>query len=177
MIALVVMALAVVYGVIGIDYTKQLKVRETTTFEISDITQNLKQIPAPPQNLEQRLAAAQARLATARSAFPGKPNSTQVIYNILWLADECQVKAIPLTTQQWSADKAGKGYLVFRLHIAVQGGFSEVVNFLGRLENGDFGTLTIENLVVSRIIGKADGTSSVAASLDVAIYAKSAISD
>ncbi len=96
-IALVLIALSVAYVVVAMDYMKQLRVRETTTLEVSDVARNLNQVPPPPQDLQQRLAAAQARLATAPSSFPGKPNSTQVINKILRLADECQVKAIPIT--------------------------------------------------------------------------------
>ncbi len=122
-----------------------------------------------------RLAAVQARLASLQSTPPARPNSTQLINKILLLADECQVKAIPLTTQDWTSDKASKGYEVFRLHITATGGFAEIVDFLERLENKDYSNLVIESLAVSRVTGvqdqAADSDAAVAAGLDVAIYA------
>ena len=147
------------------------------------MTQELQQIPAPPQNLEQRLAVAEASLATAQNAFLGKPNSTQIINRILKLADECQVKVIPLATQQWSSEKTGKGYLVFGLQLTVQGSFDQFVNFINKLENGEFNTLSIENLSVTRVINKTDGealpdgTVNVMANLGVVIYARSVTVD
>ncbi len=179
---LIIIALAAVYYFLGIDYMKQRRLQAGIASDIANTAHLARQVPQPPQDLPARLAAAQARLAAAQSTVPGKPNSTQVINKILMLADECQVKAIPLTTEQWSADKTGKGYLVFRLHLTVQGGFTEFARFVGALENGDFDALRIENLNVTRVVKKAeekglpDGTSSVTASLDVAIYAKSASS-
>ena len=182
-IAFIIIVLLVAYGFLGIDYTKQRKEHEALAVSIADMTQELQQIPAPAQNLEQRLAAAEASLATAQSAFPGKPNSTQLINRILKLADECQVKVIPLTTQQWSSEKVGKGYLTFDLQMTVQGRFDQFVNFIDRLENGEFSTLVIEDLSVTRVINKAEGrvlpdtTPSIKANLDVAIYARSAAVD
>ncbi len=178
-IAFLFIAFAAVYCFVGTDYVKQRRVQEGVAFDIANTAQLARQVPRPPPNLPERLAAAQARLARAQSTLPGKPNSTQVINKILRLADECQVKAIPLTTEYWSADKTGKGYLVLRLHLTIQGGFLEFVSFLGKLENG-FDALRIGNLNVTRIVTKAgekavsDVTPSVTASLDVAIYAKSA---
>lgn len=177
-ISCIIIVLLAAYGLFGIDYMKQCKTREALASAITNVTQELKQVPAPPQNLEQRLAAAQASLAAARSAFPGKPNSTQIINRILKLADECQVKAIPLATQEWSSEKIGKGYLVFRIQMTVQGNFARFVDFLNKLENEEFETLAIENLRVTRPIRKTDENaandqaSPIIASLDVAIYAR-----
>ncbi len=178
-VGFLIVALAAVYYFLGIDYMKQRRLQAGIASDIADTAQLARQVPQPPQDLPARLAAAQARLAGAQSTLPGKPNSTQVINKILMLAEECQVKAIPLTTEYWSADKTGKGYLVLRLHLTIQGGFLEFASFVGKLENG-FDTLRIENLNVTRIVKKADEkavpdvTPSVTSSLDVAIYAKSA---
>ncbi len=93
------------------------------------------------------------------------------------------MKVIPLATQQWSSEKTGKGYLVFGLQMTVQGGFDQFVNFINKLENGEFDTLIIEDLSVTRVINKTDGevlpdgTIHVMANLDVAIYARSVTSD
>ena len=182
-IAFIIIVLLVAYGLLGIDYTKQRKEHETLAVSVADMTQKLQQIPTPPQNLEQRLAVAEASLAATQSAFPTKPNSTQIINRILKLADEYQVKAIPLATQQWSSEKTGKGYLAFGLQLTVQGRFEQFVNFMNKLENGEFDTLVIEDLSVTRVINKTDGevlpdrALSIIANLHVTIYARSVTSD
>ena len=182
-ITFLISALLVTHGLLGIDYMKQSKEYEVLYSIITDVARELEQVPVPPQNLEQRLATAQTNLAYAQNAFPDRLNSTRVVNRILKLADECHVRAIPFTTQQWALVKTGEGYLVFRLHITVYGGFSQFVDFVSKLENGLFDTITIENLNVTRPIKKAeekilpDMTSPIMASLDVAIYARSVDSD
>ncbi|MFC1917970.1 hypothetical protein ACFLXH_04880 [Chloroflexota bacterium] len=180
-VAFIIIVLLVAYGLLGLDYAKQRREHETLAVSIIEITRELRQIPASPQNLEQRLAAAETSLESAQSAFPAKPNSTQIINQILKLADEYQVKAIPLATQQWSSEKAGNGYLVFRVKLTVQGGFDQFVNFVNKLENEEFDTLIIEDLIVTRVIvaekAPPDTATSIKANLDVAIYARLLTSD
>ena len=122
-------------------------------------------------------------VSTEEDAFPGRTNSTQIINRILKLADEYQVKAIPLATRQWSVEKAGKGYLSFGLQLTVQGRFDRFVDFMNKLENEEFDTIVVESLSVTRVTSKAEGkalpytTPPVKANLDVAIYALGATDD
>lgn len=167
-IACLFVALVAAYGLMGMDYLKQHKEQAALASAITGVTQKLAQTPQATQNLEQKLAAAQASLAAAQNVFPGNLNSTQVIDKILKLADERQVKAIPLATKPWSPE-SGKGYPVFRLHMTVEGGFSQFVDFISRLEKADFATLVIENLSVTRRTRQIE-EKSISASLDVAIY-------
>ena len=166
-----------------VDYMKQYSQYQALTSQIADVTQELAQTPRPPQDLEQRLAAAEASLSAEQKAFPDKLNSTEIINTILKLADECRVKAIPMTTREWSLEKAGEGYPVFRLSMGVKGTLSQLVNFVSELENGEFETLIIENLSVNRVTGQTedeivrDGPTPVTASLDIAIYTQSLNSD
>jgi len=101
-------------GYLGMSYMKQRNEHEALTSQIIDVSQALAQIPRPPQDLEQRLAAARAGLAAEQGTFPSKMNSTEVINAILELADACEVKVIPLTTQPWSLEHVGEhGYYAF----------------------------------------------------------------
>jgi hypothetical protein len=111
-------------------------------------------------------------------------NSTEVINTILKLADACKVKAIPLTTQAWSIESAGEyGYYVFRLDIAVEGSFSQLVSFLSNLENGELKTLIVKDLSVTRVMEQSGEeaiskeTTPVTASLSLAIYTQSPASE
>ena len=176
--------LLVVYAYFGMDYMKQRKEHETLTSQITDVTQTLRQMPQPPHDLEHRLAAAQASLAAEQSAFPSKMNSTEIADTILRLADDCGVKAIPLITQPWSIESIGEhGYHVLRLDIAVEGSFSQLVSFLSKLENGEFKTLIVDDLSVTRATEQPEGETvtegniPVTASLGLAIYAQSPTSE
>ncbi len=166
-----IIALLAVHYFVGMDYLRQRQGQETLTAQITKATQTLAQTPKPPQDLAQRLAAAEASLAAAQSALPKDLNSTRVINAILELADACQVKAIPLATQPWSLEKIGKGYHVFRFNMTIRGSFSQLSTFVSQLENGKFETLIIENLDVTRVAAPLEETVPVTASLDLALYA------
>lgn len=161
---------------------KQRKEHEVLNSQITEVTQTLAQIPKLPQDLPQRLEAAQASLAAEQSAFPSQLNSIQVVNTILKLADDSKIKAVPLVTQPWSTEKVGEhDYYVLRLNVAVEGSFSQLLTFVGKLENGEFKTLIVENLSVTRVTEEPEeesafeGTIPVAASLDLAIYTQSPI--
>ncbi len=184
LITILIIILLVVYCLFGMDYMKQRQEQEGLTSQITEVTQTLEQIPEPPQDLEQRLAIAQASLAAEQSAFSSQMNSTEVINTILKLADDCKVTAIPLVTQPWSMEKVGEhGYYVFRLSVAVKGSFSQLLTFVTKLENGEFETLIVENLTVTRVSEQSEeetvseGTIPITASLDLAIYTQSLTSD
>ncbi len=180
-ITLIVIASVVVYAYFGMGYMKQRNEHETLASHITDVSQTLAQMPEPPQDLEQRLAAAQASLAAEQGAFPSKMNSTHIINSILKLADDCDVKAIPLITRPWSIENVGKyGYHVFRLDVTVEGSFPKLVSFVSKLENGEFRTLIMEDLSVTRVTEQSEGetvTEGITASLGLAIYTQSAASE
>ena len=175
---IVIIALLAVYYFLGMDYLRQRQGHEALTAQITEATQTLAQTPKPPQNLEQRLASAEANLAAAQSAFPRDLNSTRGINAILKLADECQVRAIPLVTQPWSMVNIGQGYYVFRLNVAISGGFSQLVSFVSQLESEEFETLVVESLSFTRVAGPTgEETIPVTASLDLAIYTQRTTSE
>ncbi len=184
LIAILIIMLLVVYAYFGMGYVRERKEHEALTSQITDISQTLAQIPAPPQDLEQRLETVRASLVAEQSAFPSKMNSTQIIYTILKLANDCEVKAIPLITQPWSMENVGEhDYHVFRLDVAVEGSFSQLVSFLSKLENGEFKTFIVEDLSVTRVTEQSEGqtvtegTIPVTTSLDLAIYTQPTASE
>ena len=176
LITLLVVILLVVYYLFGMDYMKQRKQHAPLTSQITEITQTLAQMPEPPQDLEQQMATAQASLTAEQSAFPGKMTSTNIINAILKLADDHEVKAIPVVTQPWSIEAVGEHeYYIFRLNVAVTANFSQLVSFVGELENGELETLTVENLSVTRQPTEEnapDGAIPVTASLNLAVFAQ-----
>ena len=183
-IVILIVILSVVYYLFGTDYLNQRKEQKALTSQIAEVTQTLSEMAEPPQNLEQQLEAAEASLVAEQVAFPGKMGTTQVIDTILRLADDCQVKAIPLVTEPWSKENIGQhDYYVFRLNVAVEGSFSQLVYFVKKLENGKFDTLTVENVSLTKLSqqsedeGVDEETILIIASLDLAIYTQSLNSD
>ncbi len=186
LIAILIITLLVVYYIFGMDYINQRQEREALALQITTVTQALAQISDPPQNLEnleQWLEAAQARLAAEQSMFPTRLNSTEVISTILELANSLGVNAVPLVTQSWSTEVVGENnYDVLRLTVAAEGKFYQLVNFVSRLENGEYQTLVVEDLTVDRAVTASEGNGSggivsFIASFDLAIYAQSLTSD
>lgn len=184
LITLLIIALIVVYYLLGTDYLKQLKQHESLPLQIAEVNRNRVQIPARPADLEQRLATARAELDTVGNTLPEKLNSTRIVNTILRLADDIGVKAIPLVTQPWTTKGSDNyTYSVFRLNVAVTGTFTQLVTFLSRLENGELQTLVMENLSVRRADGQSGeeatpgNTIHINASLDIAIYSQSRATD
>ncbi len=182
-VSLVIILLLVAYFILGMDYMKQRKAHEVLTSQITDVTQTLAQTPKSLQTPEQRLAEAKASLAAEQNTFPGKQNSTQVINSILTLADDCQLRTT-LVAQPWLVENVGEhGYHVFRLNLAVEGSFSQLVSFVSKLENGEFKTLMVEDLSVKMATEQSEEASlpeeniAITATLDVAIYTQSVTAD
>ena len=166
-----VVALLAVHYFLGMDYRRQCQGHEALTAQVNEAAQTLAQTPKPAQDLEQRLASAEAGLVAAQRAFLGDLNSTLIINDILKLADECQVWAIPLVTQPWAKGGIREGYDVFRLRVVVTGSFSQLTSFVSRLESGEIGNFVVESLSVSRVSGVTEeGAVPVVASLNLAVY-------
>lgn len=179
LIALLILVLLTAYVYLGMDYIDQRNEHHILVAQITQVSEMLAAIPKVSQDLGERLATAQANLAATQREFPQKMNSTRVVNTILSLADGCKVKAIPLVTESWSTEKVGEhDYQVFRLNVAVEGTFSQVVSFVSHLENGELKTLIVEDLsatVVSEPPGERsfpEGTVPITARLSLTIYAR-----
>jgi hypothetical protein len=180
LITLLIIVLLVVYYLLGTGYLKQRQENKALASEITSVTENLTQIPAPPADLKQKLAAAQADLDAVRNSFPAELNTTVIVNYILKLADDVGVKAIPLVTQPWTTESYGDyNYSVFRINVAITGTSAQLVSFLRQLENGEIETLIMENLSVNKeneISIKESISESVTrinSILDIAVYAQS----
>jgi hypothetical protein len=138
-------------------------------------------MPELPQNLEQRLEAAQERLDAEQSLFPSNLHSTEVVNTILRLADDGGIKAIPLVTQSWSTEVVGEhSYNVLRLTVATEGNFAQLVSFVSNLENGEYETLVVDDMSIAIVSGggsASEAARTLVASFDLAIYAQSTASD
>ncbi len=179
LIAILAVVLLAAYCLLGVDYLKQRQEHEALSSKIATANQSLTSIPAPPADLEERLAKAQTGLHAANQTFPDRLNSTHIINSILLLAEDTGVKAIPLITQPWNIQSINDiNFSVFRLNISVRGTFSKVSGFLDRLENGEQETLVLEYAAIDSINvpfgGEVahDDTAQVVAQFDIAVYSR-----
>ena len=178
LILILVAVLLVVYYLIGSGYLKQHRQNVSLAAQISADTQALALIPSPPADLAQQLAAAQGSLQVAESSFTADTNDTNIVNRVLRLAEEIGVKAIPLGTAPWVAEKVSdRDYSVFRVTLEATGSFSQLLSFLDRLESGEPKTLVVEYLTVARApdssgTGSGDaGTVPLTANIKIAVYA------
>jgi hypothetical protein len=174
----VIVILLVVYGVLALDYMKQGPEQDRLLSEIEEIDQSLQALPElPPDRLEE-LAIIQASLAAEQEAIPSDINSSDVIEAILRLAQRTGVKAVPLVTEPWSEERVGEDtYRVLRINVRSEGTFAQVSEFIARLENGEFSTLSVEQLSIS-VAGEDGevypwGATPVVAELDLIVLAQS----
>jgi Tfp pilus assembly protein PilO len=179
LITVFVVILAMVYAILGMGYLNQRQEQEELTAQISEVTQTIREIPQPPEGLEQQLAAAQASFTAEQNSFPTEINTTQLVNNILGLANTCGVNATPMATKPWAVEMVGKhSYPVLRLTLAVEGSFPQLSTFANELEEGEYTTLIIENLSATRDSEESeDEATQVTGSLELAIYGRSLSSD
>jgi len=182
-IPILITLLVMVYCLLGFNYLKQRQAQQELTSQIGETSQTIREIPKPAQDLTQQLETAQASLATEQASFPSQIATTQVINSILGMAEGCGIKAIPMVTQPWSTETVGQhSYRVLRLMLSVEGSLSQLTNFVAQLEKGEYATMVIESLSATKATNQSEeaaaaGTISIAGSLKLAIYTRTAASD
>src|SRR4030042_409729 len=171
LVIILVVALLVVYYILGMDFLKQRRQNVALASQISDTSAALAIFPPAPTDLEQRLTVARADLTAAENALAGETNDTRIVNAILRLAEEIGVKAIPLSTRPWTIENIlDRDYFVFRLALAVTGDFTQLQSFTDRLENSELGTLVIEYLSVRRGSESSVENPRVNAKIAIAVY-------
>ena len=176
LITVLILALLVVYYLIGSDYLGQRNQKEVLAADFAIATGDLALIPIPPANLEEQLANAQDSLWEMQEAFAIDTNNTRIVNSILRLAENNGITAIPLSTQDWTLAKVlEQNYAVFRIEIAATGNYTPMVNFLSQLENGEPSTLILENVSIEKVSGgyllEETVEGPVEATIGIAIYA------
>jgi len=184
LIIILVIALLAVYYLLGTGYLKQKQEHEALASQIAGATQALAQIPPPPADLEQQLAAAKADLDEVKNNLPDSLNCTMIINTILRLAEEVGVKAIPLATQAQTTESFNEvDYSVFRLNVVLEGTFARISEFLNRLEKGEPETLVIEYMNINSPTdpfggeGVSGSTPEVSATINISVYYQPPVTD
>jgi len=177
-VILLVVILLVGYYIFGTGYLREKKERVLLISQLAEATGALALIPAPPNGLDVEVTAANTSLENVKADLPEMMSSTRVVNDILSLAEECNVKAIPLVTQSWVAENVQDySYAVFRLNVEVTGDLSRLVDFMEKLEENKQPTLVIEEIKVNRPTDLSGESTApveiqVSAYLNLAIYSQ-----
>ena len=177
-IVIIVVVAMIVYGIFAIDYIKQGPEQDSLLAEIEDVKHSIQELPEPSQDYIERMEAVSASLDAEYSAITGETNSSDVIENILSVAQDAGVKAIPLVTQPWvDQNVRGTIYRIFRVEVEAYGAYAQVSEFITTLENDNQSTLIVENLSVTIDIedeeeeeGYTGGATPVIAKMILAVY-------
>ena len=168
-------AILLSYAVLGATCARQQRDKNDINAQILQLRPALLQTtgraesrPRPDlAELEQRLALAQARLAAEQASFPAELSSTELSDWVLQLAQETRLKALTLRAKPISTEKIkGHTYKILRLEVDARGSFSELTDFIQRLEEGKFTTLVLAK--VSMTVTPGD----LGARLSLALYAQ-----
>ncbi len=180
LIMLLGVCMVVVYAYLLTDYFKQEKVQAAIINQTGDSSRVLALLALPPANLQAQLEQARIANQAARQAVSwDNINSTAIIKAVLQKAEACNLKANPLTADQWLKRNVGnKAYRILPLKLDLEGKLSDLTQFLGQLEDREaFPSLAIEDLSIDLNSqtdgsGKTSITSGVSAKLTVSIIVR-----
>ena len=127
---------------------------DALTLELNQVNQQISQSPDPAANLESRLQAAKADLATAQEVFPSDVSRNDIIDFILNIAEASQVEILPLVSEGSVAASGGQPYIVMKFRGTVTGSLEHANDFMTRLHNGKYPTLMITGCTVQSISGQ-----------------------
>jgi hypothetical protein len=172
-IALIIVILLVVYGLLAMDYMRQGSEQKRLLSEIEEINQTQESLSEASTTFSEQLSVAQANLVAEYETIPRRVSSSDVVDIIISLARDVGIKAIPLETQPWMEQRIGETtYCILRISVETQGLFSQIKEYVSRLESGVFSTLVVEHLIVDIVDEEAydGGNTPVEASLDLVAF-------
>jgi hypothetical protein len=133
-------------------YFKEQRTQAAVMRQIETSTLNLKQLPAPPAGLAERLEEITLANQNAKQGISGENiNSTEIIFSLLETADEYNLKVDPLASEGWIKKNIGAStYRVLPVKLEITGKLTDLIDFLNRLENKEsFPNLAIEDLTIT----------------------------
>ncbi|MBN1643935.1 MAG: hypothetical protein JW856_03870 [Dehalococcoidales bacterium] len=166
----VVLVILLVIGLVyfGVGYFREHQQEAELATQMDDISKLLALIPRPPADLQQRLADAQQANATAKqNLLPSDVDTTLIIKNVFQLADEFNIKVIPLVTDQWTMRTVGEeSYRVLTVSLSIEADFADLLDFVNRLYDSEFSIVAIDRLAIDEVVNGA----AISGRIELAIY-------
>jgi hypothetical protein len=145
--------------------------------EIVQVNEQISQAEAPPSGLEARLEAAENDLALARQIYPANIDRNDIFDFMLITANECKVDILPLVWDGMDASGKGQSYYVMKYHTTITGGLSQTSEFMTKLHEDKYPTMTITECSVQRMTAPDAAISrdevKVSIDLSIALYVAS----
>ncbi len=149
---LLAICLVAVCVYLGTSYLKDRNEQLALKAKIASASQTLSLIPAPSDNVAQRLAEAQKTYDAARQdMLPEKLSSTVILKEVLAAAGEYQIKVIPITSDEWTNTTIGENsYRTLSIELNTESTFDNLVEFVRRLDSSEFSSLAVESVSIDR---------------------------
>ena len=152
--------------VLGVMYSQQLSQQESLRSQVTATTESLTEYGSTA-SLEERLAAAEARLMAEQAYLPDWLGSNAVLDSVLQAAEESQVAIVAITTQL-EEDKEWGNYVLSGLSIELEatGSPSEIQDFVNKLGMGALKAVNVHDISITEM------TESPVVTLDFSVYAR-----
>ena len=165
--AAIIILIAFVYVQWGMDYIyayewgKTAPDRESLVNEI----ENTKKIVNQPVNfdptLSQKLVELQGQVGLEKEKFPADIYITDVVDELLHLAQDAGIQIIPLRNGEWSK-ASEKGYEKYQIQLIVAGDIDDITGFVDQVESRMLYSINVESLEMSGDSIGIEGAAAVA---------------
>jgi len=149
----------------GIDYVylrlteKPTREHEQLSLQIESSMKELANIPNLVVERQYQLAQAQDLLVNEQSRIPNALNINDLVREVIEIANDCQVKAIPLNTAPPESKTIGQySYSYWHISVSVEGDFQNIANFIENIDGEYLSTATVVSTVLDQ--GKENSDSS-----------------
>jgi Tfp pilus assembly protein PilO len=161
--AAIIILIAFVYVQWGMDYIYAYEWEKTAPDRESLVNEieNIKKIVTRPftfdDTLAQRLAELESQIETEKEKFPEDIYITDVVDELLHLAEDTGIGIIPLRNGEWTKARE-KNYEKYQIQLLLTGDIDDIVEFVDQVEAKMLHSINVENLEVrGDSIGPAGG--------------------
>ena len=162
---------------------KPVQENEELAMQIESSKEELANIPRilPALIVEQeyQLEQAQEILAYEQRKIPTELNINDLVRDVIKIANDCQIKAIPLSTAPLALKPVGQySYNYWLIFISIEGDFQNITNFVENIGGKYISTGSVTNITLDRTVNPSDSsdiqnqTAAMSGSLELIIYTK-----
>lgn len=188
-VLLLYIVLVITYFLWGIDDVylwlaeKPVQENEELAMQIESSKEELVNIPRILPDLiveqEYQLEQAQEILAYEQRKIPTALNINDLVRDVIKIANDCQIKAIPLSTAPLALKPVGQySYNYWHIFISIEGDFQNITNFVENIGGKYISTGTVTSIILDRTGNPSDSsdiqnqTAAMSGSLELIIYTK-----
>jgi len=179
--AAIIILIAFAYVQWGMDYIYAYEWDKTAPDRqslVNDVA-NMKKIVSKPVTVDETLvlkaAELQAQVDSERELFPASVDITDVIDQLLHLAEDTGIGIIPLRNGEWT-DAREDGYQEYQTQLIITGDIDDIVSFVNKVEGTMLHSVKVERMEMSGdSIGpvvSVNGTGAVDGNITITVYAR-----